>query len=66
MTDEQLFEIASRIYIAHVRAGQQTGGKVLVEQTADLLPTLYEMVKRAWTERDVVQDLLATSIGNVN
>ena len=71
MRDDVLFEIASRIFAAHVQSGQQTGGQSLLDQTADLLPALYDTVKKAWNERDVVQDLLelapgGPASGNVN
>lgn len=63
MTDEQLFEITSRIYAAHVQSGQQAEGRVLLEQTADLLPILYDLIKKAWNERNSVQDLVDLAPG---
>lgn len=71
MTDEKLFEMAGLIYAAHVQSGQQSNGRILLEQTADLFPVLYDTIKKAWSERNLAQDLMdlapgGPASGNVN
>lgn len=58
MTEEKMFEIAAAIYSAHVRSGQQMNGKDLLDECADLLPAIFDTVRRSWNERNVVQDML--------